>query len=65
MPGASPFPRHWFYDSAGQLTAKSGLTSFKDWTAGSGIQHTPWGEEDSPALVTAVGTALERALSCS
>jgi hypothetical protein len=63
MPGASPFPRHWIYDSAGQLTAKSGLTSFKDWTAGSGIQHTPWGEEDSPALVTAVGTALERALS--
>jgi hypothetical protein len=63
MPGASSFPRHWIYDSAGQLTAKSGLTSFKDWTAGSGIQHTPWGEEDSPALVTAVGTALERALS--
>src|SRR5580693_2221464 len=63
MPGASSFPRHWIYDSAGQLTAKSGLTSFKDWTAGSGIQHTPWGEEDSAALVTAVGTALERALS--
>jgi Cyclic nucleotide-binding domain len=63
MPGASPFPRHWIYDAAGQLAAKSGLTNFKDWTAGSGTQHTPWGEEDSPALVTAVGTALERALS--
>jgi hypothetical protein len=63
MTGASPFPRHWVYDHAGQLAAKSGLTNFKEWTAGSGTQHTPWGDEDSPALVTAVGTALERALS--
>jgi hypothetical protein len=61
--GASPFPRHWIYDDAGQLAAKSGLTNFKEWTAGSGTQHTPWGDEDSPALITAVGTALERALS--
>jgi hypothetical protein len=63
MTGASPFPRHWIYDDAGDLVAKSGLTNFKDWTAGSGTQHTPWGDEDSPALVTAVETALERALS--
>ena len=61
--GASPFPRHWIYDAAGQLAAKSGLTNFKDWMDGSGTQHTPWGDEDSPALVTAVETALERALS--
>ncbi len=26
-------------------------------------RHTPWGDEDSPALVTAVETALEQALS--
>jgi hypothetical protein len=63
MTGASPFPRHWIYDDAGQLARKSALTDFKDWTTGSGTQHTPWGAEDSPALVTAVGTALERALS--
>jgi hypothetical protein len=64
MTGASPFPRHWIYDKGGQLAAKSGLTNFKDWSAAaSGTQHTPWGDEDSPALVTAVGTALERALS--
>jgi Cyclic nucleotide-binding domain len=63
LTGASPFPRHWIYDDAGKLAAKSGLTNFKDWMAGSGTQHTPWGDEDSPALVTAVGTALERALS--
>jgi hypothetical protein len=63
MIGASPFPRHWVYDGAGQLAAKSGLASFKDWMDGSGTVHTPWGEEDSPALVTAVETALERTLS--
>jgi hypothetical protein len=62
MTGASPFPRHWIYD-AGQLTGKSGLTDFQEWTAGFGTQHTPWGAEDSPALVTAVETALERTLS--
>ncbi len=64
MTGASPFPRHWIYDGAGQLASKSGLTDFSDWMTGlSGTQHSPWGDEDSPALVTAVETALERTLS--
>jgi hypothetical protein len=61
--GASRFPRHWFYDGEGRLAAKSGLTDFKDWYRKSFGKHTPWGDEDSPALVTAVETALERALS--
>ena len=61
--GASRFPRHWFYDGEGKLAAKSGLTDFKDWYRKSFGRHTPWGDQDSPALVTAVETALERALS--
>jgi hypothetical protein len=61
--GASRFPRHWFYDGDGKLAAKSGLTDFKDWYRKSFGRHTPWGDQDSPALVTAVETALERALS--
>ena len=61
--GASRFPRHWFYDGEGRLAAKSGLTDFKDWYRKSFGRHTPWGDEDSPALVTAVESALERALS--
>jgi hypothetical protein len=61
--GASRFPRHWFYDGDNRLAAKSGLTDFKDWYRKSFGKHTPWGDEDSPALVTAVETALERALS--
>ena len=61
--GASPFPRHWVYDDEGKLAAKAGLTDFKEWWRHSFGKHTPWGDEDSPALVTAVETALERELS--
>ena len=63
MTGASPFPRHWVYDGDGQLSHKSGLTDFRDWYRKSFGRHSPWGDEDSPALVTAVETALERSLS--
>ena len=61
--GASPFPRHWIYDVGGRLAHKSGLTDYANWTRVSFGRHTPWGDEDSPALVTAVETALEQALS--
>jgi hypothetical protein len=63
MTGATPFPRHWIYADSGKLDSKSGLTNFRDWADSAGIEHTPWGDEDSPALVTAVETALERSLS--
>jgi hypothetical protein len=61
--GASRFPRHWVYDESGTLSHKSGLTDFKDWYRQSFGRHTPWGDQDSEALVTAVETALERSLS--
>jgi hypothetical protein len=61
--GASRFPRHWVYDDRGQFAAKTGLTNFKDWYRKSFGKHSPWGDEDSPALVTAVETALERTFS--
>jgi hypothetical protein len=63
MTGASRFPRHWVYGADNRLTHKSGLTDFKDWYQKSFGRHTPWGDEDSEALVTAVETALERTLS--
>ena len=63
MTGASPFPRHWVYDGDGQLSHKSGLTDYRDWYRKSFGRHSPWGDEDSAALVTAVETALERSLS--
>jgi hypothetical protein len=61
--GASRFPRHWIYDADGRLASKSGLTDYANWTRVSFGRHTPWGDQDSPALVTAVETALEQALS--
>jgi len=61
--GASRFPRHWIYDAAGELAHKSGLTDYANWIGVSFGRRTPWGDEDSPALVTAVETALERTLS--
>jgi hypothetical protein len=61
--GASPFPRHWIYDDANRLVAKAGLTDFKEWWRHSFGKQTPWGDNDSPALVTAVESALERELS--
>jgi hypothetical protein len=61
--GASIMPRHWFYDSAGELTAKSGVIDFKAWARDGSDDKTPWGDSDSPALVTAVASALERELS--
>ena len=63
LTGASPFPRHWVYDSSGKLAAKSGLIEFKTWYREAFGRHSPWGDEDSPALVTEVETALERQLS--
>jgi hypothetical protein len=61
--GASPFPRHWIYDNEGKLAGKVGLTNFKEWWRHAFGKHTPWGDDESPALVTVVETALERNLS--
>jgi Cyclic nucleotide-binding domain len=63
LAGSSPFPRHWVYDSEGQLVAKSGLMELARWMNEAFGARTPWGGHDSPALVTAVETALERAIS--
>jgi hypothetical protein len=63
VPGASRFPRHWVYDASGRLARKSGLTDFSEWYRKSFGKHTPWGDEDSSALIVAVETALERDLS--
>lgn len=61
--GASPFPRHWIYDAGGNLAQKTGVIDFKSWYSKAFGGHSPWGDEDSPALVTEVETALERDLS--
>jgi hypothetical protein len=61
--GASPFPRHWIYDRDGRLVEKSGVIDFKKWYRESHGENTPWGDEETPAFVTAVESELERELS--
>jgi hypothetical protein len=63
LAGASPFPRHWIYDDGGALAQKSGAIDFDKWYREAHEQNTPWGSEDSAAIVSAVETALERDLS--
>lgn len=63
MPGGSAFPRHWVYGPDGALALKSGLTDQANWLAHSFGARTPWGEQDSAVLVTAVESELERQLS--
>ncbi|MEA2486226.1 MAG: hypothetical protein QOD46_1337 [Actinomycetota bacterium] len=61
--GASSFPRHWIFDEDGKLSAKVGLIDFKNWYRDAFGQGTPWGGQDSEALVTEIESALERELS--
>jgi hypothetical protein len=51
------------FDHEGKVRAKSGLMDFRRWYRSAFGKHSPWGDEDSPALVIAVETALERELS--
>jgi hypothetical protein len=61
--GASPFPRSWIYDQQGKVVGKTALLDFRHWFRHAFGKHTPWGDTDSPTLVTEVETALERELS--
>lgn len=61
--GASPFPRHWIYDNDGALAQKSGTVDFKEWYRRSHGDNTPWGDDESEAVVAAAESALERELS--
>ena len=63
LAGASPFPRHWVYDADGNLVQKSGVVDFNTWFNESYGDHTPWGAYDSPAVVSAVETELERRMA--
>jgi hypothetical protein len=63
LAGASVFPRHWVYDNDGKLAEKTATIDFKEWFGKAFGKHSPWGKEDSPALVTAVESAVEHELS--
>ena len=63
LEGASSFPRHWVYDSDGRLSQKAAVTDWADWTAQQSWTMTPWGGNDSPAVISAAETGLERLIA--
>ena len=63
LAGASSFPRHWIYDDEGTLVEKSGSIDFERWWRESFGPNMPWGGEDSPALIAAAESELERELA--
>ena len=63
LTGASPFPRHWVYDGTGALALKAGVAEWSRWLGQPAWTATPWGDEDSPVVVAAAESALERELS--
>ena len=63
LAGASSFPRHWVYGTDGRLAAKSGVTDQAGWVKDSFGARTPWGDQDSPALVVEAESDLERQMS--
>src|SRR5262249_38817082 len=65
LTGASPFPRHYLYDSAGLLTHKSALLRYHDWISESGKHATPWDDVPAAVAVTLVTSEGERSLANS
>lgn len=63
LAGASRFPRHWIYGPDGDLAERTGVADFDAWYHGTTVETTPWGGDDTPALTTAVESALERDLT--
>lgn len=61
--GASPFPRHWLYDTDGRLAQKAALTRNQLWARTVFGGHTPWGGEDLDVSVAEAESDLERRLS--
>ena len=61
--GASPFPRHWFYDREGALVKKSGTADYKGWAGEMFGDKSPWGSYQHELLVADAESELERILS--
>ena len=61
--GASPFPRHWFYDHSGHHVAKSGLMEFDAWYREAFGSETPWGGIDEPVVVRPAVSDVQREIS--
>jgi hypothetical protein len=63
LAAASMFPRHYLYDSAGQLTRKSALIRYRDWIRQCELRDSPWGGGGQPVPVAGIRGPAERSLA--
>jgi hypothetical protein len=63
LDAASPFPRHYLYDTTGQLIGKTGLIRYGTWIRQAEETDTPWGGVSNVALFVGVNSGAERALA--
>ena len=63
LAAASSFPRHYLYDSAGTLMAKSALIRYQDWLRRSDQASSPWGGAGDAIPLAPVRPGVERSLA--
>jgi len=63
LAGASCFPRHYLYDTEGNLTHKSALISYRHWLRRAEHEDSPWSGVAHPVPVAHVRGAAERSLA--
>ena len=63
LAGASPFPRHYLYDTEGRLTYKSALIRYQDWLRRADEGDSPWGGTWETAPVAEARPGVERSLA--
>lgn len=63
LSGASPFPRHYLYDTEGRLTYKSALIRYQDWLRRADESDSPWGGTWESVLVAKVRSDVEQSLA--
>jgi len=63
LAGASCFPRHYLYDTDGNLTHKSALISYRHWLRRAEHEDSPWSGVAHPVPVAHVRGAAERSLA--
>jgi hypothetical protein len=65
LAAASPFPRHYLYDSGGNLTHSSALIRYRTWLRRSERETSPWGGAGESVPVAEVRAGVERSLADS
>jgi hypothetical protein len=63
LAGASCFPRHYLYDTEGNLTHKSALISYRHWLRRAEHEDSPWSGVAHPVPVAHVRDTAERSLA--